>query len=173
MLRDIAERTGGKELLTDQTPEEMAQTIYGNRKPKRSSRPIFDWYLMGLACLLPLDVAVRRVQLDFAWLKKLLRRERKESTATMGALLQRAGEVRSSLNSQRDANAGARKETTVSQPMTSRPMLQKPAPSTGTNPETKPTPPATPAPPADDGGTTSRLLAMKKKREQDGSDDKK
>ncbi len=173
VLRDIAERTGGKELLTDQTPEEMAQTIYGNRKPKRSSRPIFDWYLMGLACLLPLDVAVRRVQLDFAWLKKLLRRERKESTATMGALLQRAGEVRSSLNSQRDANAGARTETTVSQPMTSRPMLQKPAPSTGTNPETKPTPPATPAPPADDGGTTSRLLAMKKKREQDGSDDKK
>ena len=173
VLRDIAERTGGSELLTDQTPEEMAQTIYGNRKPKRSSRPIFDWYLMGLACLLPLDVAVRRVQLDFAWLKKLLRRERKESTATMGALLQRAGEVRSSLNTQREANTSVRRETTVSQPMTTRPMLQKPASSASPNPETKPVSPATPSPPSNDAGTTSRLLAMKKKREQDGNDDKK
>lgn len=170
VLREIAEKTGGSELQTEQSSEELAKTIYGNRKPKRSSRPIFDWYLMGLACLLPLDVAIRRVQLDFTGLVRLFRRQKKESTGTMGALLQRAGEVRSSLNSQRDPNAaGSRAESAVSRPMVARPPAQKST--TPVQPETKVAPP--PPPTSDDGGTTSRLLAMKKKREQEGDGDKK
>ena len=175
VLRDIAERTGGSELQTDQSPEELAKIIYGNRKPKRSSRPIFDWFLMGLACLLPMDVAIRRVQIDLAWIRKLFRREKRESNATIGALLQRTGEVRSSLNSQRDsqreANAGSsRSESTAGRPMATR---QRPTAASAT-PDAKPTSQSassqstSPPPTSDDGGTTSRLLAMKKKREEGG-----
>ncbi len=98
VLREIAQKTGGIELDADQNPAEMANTIFGDRKPKRSSRPIFDWFLMCIACLLPLDVAIRRVQLDFGWVKRLFRSNKRESTATMGALLERAGAVRASMN---------------------------------------------------------------------------
>ena len=34
-----------------------------------STRSVFDWFLMALACMIPLDVAVRRVQLDFGGLR--------------------------------------------------------------------------------------------------------
>lgn len=170
VLREIAEKTGGAELETEQSFEELSKTIYGNRKPKRSSRPIFDWFLMGLACLLPLDVAVRRVQMDFGWLRRLFRREKRESTATIGALLQRTGEVRTSLSNQRDSEvARPRPESTMSRPM---PARQAPSSSTSSSPgspdaganSSKPDAPQT----GDDAGTTSRLLAMKKRREQGG-----
>jgi hypothetical protein len=167
VLRDIAEKTGGSELETEQSHEEMAKAIYGNRKPKRSSRPIFDWYLMGLACLLPLDVAVRRVQLDLGWVKNLFRKQKRESTATIGALLQRTGEVRSSLNSQRDPDArSSQSGSATGRPMPTRQPPPRPA-ATDTTKDTKPSAPGpASSPPPDDGGTTSRLLAMKKKREE-------
>ena len=171
VLRDIAEKTGGSELETEQSYEDLAKSIYGNRKPKRSSRPIFDWFLMGLACLLPLDVAVRRVQMDLGWLRRLFRKEKRESTATIGALLQRTGEVRTSLNNQRDSEAARpRPESTISRPM---PARQAPSSSTGASGGSSGTagasPPKPDAPSAgDDAGTTSRLLAMKKRREQGG-----
>ena len=173
VLRDIAERTGGSELDTDRSVEELAGQIYGNRKPKRSSRPIFDWFLMGLACLLPLDVAIRRVQLDLGWIKKLFKRQKSESTATIGALLQRTGEVRSSLNNQRDANSP--RPETAGRPLAPRQPAQRPPTGTPTKTESTPAqqPSSSPPPASDDGGTTSRLLAMKKKREQDGDGDKK
>lgn len=175
VLRDIAAKTGGSELQTDQSSEDLAKAIFGERKPKRSSRPIFDWFLMGLACLLPLDVAIRRVQIDFAWIRKLFSRQKKESTATIGALLARTGELRSSLTSQRDPNAaGSRSETAASRPMVTRPAVPRP-PATTAKTDVKPQSTASPAnsSASDDGGTTSRLLAMKRKREQDGGDDKK
>lgn len=174
VLRDIADRTGGMELETDRSPKELAASIYGNRKPKRSSRAIFDWFLMGLACLLPLDVAVRRVQMDLAWLKNMFRRQKRESTATMGALLQRTGEVRSSLHSQRDPNAGSpRSEPLAGRPMQTRQPPQKPSTTTPVKPEPKPSSQSASSPPSDDGGTTSRLLAMKRRREKDGEEEKK
>ncbi len=175
VLRDIAERTGGSELDTDRSVEDLAGQIYGNRKPKRSSRPIFDWFLMGLACLLPMDVAIRRVQLDLGWIKKLFKRQKSESTATIGALLQRTGEVRSSLNSQRDPNANSPRPETAGRPLAPRQPAQRPPTGTPTKTEASPgpQPSSSPPPASDDGGTTSRLLAMKKKREQDGDGDKK
>ncbi len=42
-----------------------AQTVFDRRETKRSTRPIFDWLLAALACLVPIDVAVRRIQIDF------------------------------------------------------------------------------------------------------------
>ncbi|MFM7922344.1 MAG: hypothetical protein ACKPJJ_19130, partial [Planctomycetaceae bacterium] len=50
----------------------------------------------------PLDVAVRRVQLDAGWLKRLWRRDRRESTATLGTLLERTTQVRSARGNRSD-----------------------------------------------------------------------
>jgi hypothetical protein len=88
VLRQIAEKTGGQELSRDSTAEDIYET---NRQPKRSSRPIFDWFLVALAILVPLDVAVRRVQLDWFVIQRWLGlgRHAGPSTETMGALLER------------------------------------------------------------------------------------
>ena len=171
-LRDIAQKTGGIELVSDDSHKELANTIFGDRKPKRSSRPIFDWFLMCLACLLPLDVAIRRVQLDLGWIKRLFRSNKRESTATMGALLERAGQVRSSMTSkERDSTAERpRTQPAVGPPMATRPQPQRPTTQAAQNQDNKPLSPGPPSsqPPSIDGGTTSRLLDMKRKREQDG-----
>ena len=189
VLRDIAEKTGGSELETEQSYEDLARIIYGNRIPKRSSRPIFDWFLMGLACLLPLDVAIRRVQMDLGWIRRLFRKEKRESTATIGALLQRTGEVRTSLNNQRDSQASRPgSDSTMSRPMVTRQAPSSSKPASSSRPSSFATPVSSgssapngspgstgtsgpksdASPPADDAGTTSRLLAMKKRREQGG-----
>jgi len=171
VLRDIAQKTGGVELDADQNPVELANAIFGDRKAKRSSRPIFDWFLMCIACLLPLDVAIRRVQLDLGWVKRLFRSNKRESTATMGALLQRAGEVRASMSKDRDPFAGVLpSEPKTSKPMATRQQPQRPTAATGQKPEIKPSIPTAPPPPGSpaEGGTTSRLLEIKRKREQDG-----
>ena len=168
VLKDIWTKTGGKALSSDMDESEIQEILFGDRKPKRSSRPIFDWYLMLFACLLPLDVALRRVQLDLGWVKRLFRGGKRESTATMGALLQRAGEVRSSMQKEREASA-TRAEQSAGRPMATRQQPPRPPAATGQKPETKPQSPNTPSsPPPADGGTTSRLLAIKRKREQEG-----
>ena len=83
-LREIVSTTKGQELTPNATKEE----IYGRREPKSSSQPIFDWLLYGLAILIPVDVGLRRVQLDWGVIKGWLGLGRKqETTATMGALL--------------------------------------------------------------------------------------
>ena len=174
VLREIAAKTGGVELDMNSNAENLSGQIFGNRKPKRSSRAIFDWYLMVLACLLPLDVAIRRVQLDLGWVKNLFRRHKRESTATIGAVLARTGQVRSSLNTQRDPNtAASRSEPATGRPMATRLSAQRPPAATPVTHDAKLSQPSVPAPSASgDGGTTSRLLAMKKKREQDGEEKK-
>ena len=172
VLREIARKTGGVELVADDQPQEIANTIYGDRKSKRSSRPIFDWFLMCIACLLPLDVAIRRVQMDVSWIKRLFRSHKRESTATMGALLERAGQVRSSmLNKERDPTAEPRRpEPAAGRPMATRQQPARPPGPAESKPENKSSSSAPPSssPPPTDGGTTSRLLDMKRRREQDG-----
>ncbi|MEZ6061210.1 MAG: VWA domain-containing protein [Planctomycetaceae bacterium] len=166
VLRDIATRTGGRELEADANGEELAKQIYGDRKPKRSSTSIFDWFLMTLACLVPLDVAVRRVQVDVGWVKHLFRKGKKESTETMGALLQRTESVRSTLVGQKDSD---RPRPAISErPVVPRPVLPKPVQKTEGQQSSKPQASEAPSTPAsDDGSTTSRLLAMKKKRAEE------
>lgn len=163
-LREIAERTGG-ELLTSET---KSQEIYQTRRlPKKSSRPIFDWFLVALACLVPFDVAIRRIQLDWyvikAWLG--IGRKRAASTATMGALLERKQAVSSELQSRRA-------ETPLSQLVQRSPRLPKPTrPTTPAASGSSPNPPpgAMPATPGDDSqasSTTERLLKLKRKRQE-------
>jgi uncharacterized membrane protein len=175
VLRDIAKSTGGEELDLSGSPEEIASQLYGSRKPRRSSRPIFDWYLMIIALLLPLDVAVRRVQFDGSWLRNLFRKRTGESTATIGALLARTSDIRSAMNAQREAGGSA----TPSASAEGKPLVPRP-PARPATPQRTVAPPAQSAASdtakpaaqesaADDGGTTSRLLAMKRKREGDGT----
>ncbi|HXY32648.1 MAG TPA: VWA domain-containing protein [Planctomycetaceae bacterium] len=163
VLDEIAEKTGGKVLKKDASADEIYRS---RRHPKRSSRPIFDWFLVALACLLPLDVAFRRIQIDrhsFANLFGLGSRKG-ESTATMGTLLSRKQTLKKAFDAQR-----------LPIPASLRPEGRPGAtPSAGTAappkpPEGKPTgakPPEgkTPA----DESTTSRLLELKRKRQQEG-----
>ena len=91
---------------------------------------------------------------------------------TLGATaLQRAGEVRASMNKDRDPFAGGpRSEPVTGKPMATRQQSPRPPATTSQKPETKPSIPTAPSsqgPPVE-GGTTSRLLEIKRRREQDG-----
>ncbi|WP_437204306.1 VWA domain-containing protein [Planctomicrobium sp. SH664] len=154
-LRQIQQSTGGEELTAGST----AADIFNRRQPKQSSRPIFDWFLIALACLIPLDVAVRRVQIDWSVIRQKLGLGKKEdSGSTMGALLARKQQVSSTLK--RADGPPLTPATGVPPPRTA-----PPAPTARTI-----TPPSTPKPPASDGeeeSMTSRLLRAKRKREEE------
>src|SRR5262249_43225168 len=112
-----------------------------------------------LACLIPLDVGIRRVQLDWSVIRGWFGRDRKmESTETLGALLKLKERVRQTTDAERQRGP-------VSFPTgSSRPA----SPSTA-----KPKPAATEAPPEPEVPTTTteRLLAMKRKRQTDDKSD--
>jgi hypothetical protein len=88
VLKTIAERTGGRLLTGIETGEEV---FLEERASKSSSRPISDIFLLVLVCLVPLDVAVRRIQLDWMVIKGWLGigRAKAASGATFEALLKR------------------------------------------------------------------------------------
>jgi hypothetical protein len=110
--------------------------------------------LILLACLIPVDVGVRRVQLDWSVIRGWFTRSQKtESTETLGALLRRKGEVRETTGTVR---------TTIA---VSRPPA-RPAPSSETVRPAKPAAPKTAPEPETPSSTTERLLAMKRKRQQ-------
>ena len=153
LLKQIAERTGGRLLTGAET-----DLFHPQRSPRESSRPVFDWFLFALALLLPLDVAVRRVQLDSSVILAWFGRGpmSKASTQTMGALLQRKQKVKETLDAPR-----------TEAPPLILPKTQRPPPRADIP---KPQPETTPPP--DDTtpqSTTERLLARKRKR-QEGDD---
>ncbi|HYE05028.1 MAG TPA: VWA domain-containing protein [Planctomycetota bacterium] len=154
LLRRIAERTGGRELTGD---EDGAALYDVPRQRRASSRPIFDLLLVLLACLLPLDVAVRRVQIDWSAIAARLRGRRAAPTATMSALL------------------GAKQRAAQGNEARSVEMPLPPAPSRGEalGPAPKPAPraPAPPPPPAGSASSMAgRLLEAKRRRQQEQDD---
>lgn len=161
-LETITKRTEGKKLDVNASGEE----IFGDRKPKTSSRRIFDWFLISLACLLPLDVALRRVQFD-PWVVKswLGFGAKSESTATMGSLLDRKRQVSSQLKGNKTERPKARPQSSPSQPArtysASKPSSPQPA-------QEKPKPKVEDSPKDPDNmSTTERLLQMRKKKQDD------
>jgi uncharacterized membrane protein/Mg-chelatase subunit ChlD len=151
LLKQIAERTGGRLLSAADL-----DLFHPARTPRESSRPVFDWFLFALALLVPLDVAVRRVQLDWSVILGWFGRgkDAKSSTATMGALLERKQKVKQSLDAPRSE---------VPLPVILK--TQRPPPNTDSP---KPKPEA--SPPGDEStpqSTTERLLARKRKRQED------
>ncbi len=158
ILRQIQESTGGEEL----SGKTSAAEIFNRRQPKRTEQPVFDWLLIALGCLVPLDVGIRRVQLDWGAIRKWFRSERKgESEQTMGQLLARKKEVGDTLKSQKE-----RPLESSGSPIAPTSIPKRTAPPPGAKPpgaEKKPPPPA-----GDQSSTTSRLLDMKRRRDQDG-----
>ncbi|HEX4263299.1 MAG TPA: glutamine amidotransferase [Verrucomicrobiae bacterium] len=156
-LRRIAEQTGGRILSGQETGKDLFAIP---REPKETSKSILDLLLILLACLIPLDVGIRRVQLDWSVIRGWFRASRKtESTETLGALLKLKEKVRESTDAGRQ---GA--------PVKLPPAAPRPAPA----PTTKPAATEPPSEQDPQQSTTGRLLAIKRKRQQgDKSDDTK
>ncbi|MDB5388198.1 MAG: hypothetical protein JWM11_3844 [Planctomycetaceae bacterium] len=164
VIDEIVKRTGGQILTKDST----ADDIYRNhRQPQRSSRPIFDQVLILLACLIPLDVALRRIQIDWLLIRSWFtskKRLQAESTATMGALLQRRQAVKSELETRRGTPVAPdlRDRLADRRVTTSTVPVPDPTKANAESPGTKPQPKAAPDV---ETGTTGRLKALKRQRE--------
>jgi len=158
-LRRIAERTGGRILSGQEGGKELFAIP---REPKETSKSILDLLLLVLACLIPLDVGVRRVQLDWSVVRGWFGAKQKmESTETLGALLKLKEKVRGTTD-------GDRKTAPMILPRSSPPSGSQPKPAQ------KPAVTESPTEPDASISTTERLLALKRKRRQeDKSDDTK
>ncbi len=156
LLEQVAARTGGTML----NAESKAEDIFNRRSPKKSTQPIFEWLLMALACLLPLDVGIRRVQIDGAALKSWLGLSRRQdSTQTMGTLLRRKQSL--------DAQLGKeRRETPVPTAGGIPDHLQRQS-ATRTTSQPKPTAPSVAASEGPETSTTQRLLELKRRRQSE------
>jgi len=167
VLEQIADRTDGRMLSGRETGKEL---FGADRDVRRSSKPVPDWFLIALAILIPLDVGLRRVQVDLATVKGWLGiTDRRRSDETLGALLKRKTQVRG--ERQRDEARPPPRPASPSQ--ASQDMLEVDLGGPPPGPQTKQekTPQAPPAAgEEDDGSTTSRLLRMKKQRQQESED---
>ncbi len=164
LLEQIRAATGGTNLTPTATALEASEQIFNRRVTKSTSQPIFDWFLMALCFLVPLDVGMRRIQIDWARVMNALGLGKATaSTATMGTLLAKKLEVSNQLKGQRPpgANPGANPAFLKKVGPTPDRTVSKPSPSS--RPQSAPT-----KAPIEDTSTTSRLLDMKRKRQQDG-----
>ena len=151
VLDRIRERTGGRLLTGRETGEEIFKV---DRTPRLSSRSIIDLLLILLACLIPLDVAFRRVQLDWITVKSWFGFGRAESSETLSTLL--AMKERLSSGDAEDVERQAPQVVTKDGP---RRAGTQPTTATSEAPKTESAPK-----PADT--TTSRLLEAKRRAQQ-------
>ena len=155
LLQRIADETGGRLLSGNETGEE----IYNfERAVRRNTRPIIDWFLIALAVALLLDVAIRRVRID--WQEVRSRLAGKQSTtkdATLGSLLKRKKDVTRSLDAVPEtANASAIRRQRQKRATTTPPRHR------ATSPNTPPAKEKSTAEQDDTTSTTGRLLARKR-----------
>jgi uncharacterized membrane protein/Mg-chelatase subunit ChlD len=160
-LKRIASATGGRILSgTEKTLSDF------KRSPRETTRSVLDWFLILLACLIPLDVALRRVQIDFTVIKGWLGFGKKpESGETMSALLRRKNQVSASID-RRDAQEKQLQPTAITGNHTSptgakfrEPAKPASAPTPGSKMDDEPRDLSTLS-------TTERLLARKRQREE-------
>jgi hypothetical protein len=171
VLTEIAEKTGGAILDKGVKGDDI---FNAKREPKRSSQPVFPWFLTALALLIPLDVGLRRVQLEWSVIKGWFGfgQTRAPSTATMEALRERKQAVDTELAARR---AERPVETTLPIERTrTAPPRRSTAGAPGGAPTSSaaPEPPKADKPPSTPGSTTGRLLDLKRKRQSQGDDDK-
>lgn len=164
VLHEIQEATGG-EMLGPDVKGITAEDIFNRREPKQSSQPIFDWLIVALACLVPLDVAVRRVQLDWYVIKGWLGFDKRgQTTKTMGALLARKKDVSSQLQRREERPMQTQAGSAAYQREVQAARRTSPA-----KPQTR-KPSSTPRAAPGEATTTSRLLELKRRRQQDGEE---
>lgn len=163
LLRQIAEKTGGQEL----TPEDKADSIYDRRQAQESTRPIFDWFLIVLVCCIPLDIAVRRIQLDWMVIKSWFGFGPKlqTSTATMGTLLNRKENVQKRMQTQRQERPSHLSDLTQSRIKPS--GAGSKSTTLKSSGSTKPTEKKSESKSEPTDTTMGKLLEMKRKRNQD------
>ncbi|MFG0250884.1 MAG: glutamine amidotransferase [Phycisphaeraceae bacterium JB051] len=164
-VKNIIEKTGGNLLTPDTT---AAQVFPQDRKERFTSKPSFDWLLLALCCLLPLDVAIRRVQVDKQFFKDLFGPHKTitPKQETFDTLLKKRKAVKDQLHQTDDApktkaqsSSGPRQsqmEIIVEQKVDDAPTSSR---------ESKPT-----KADSDDDSTTSRLLRLKRKQRGDQDD---
>ena len=160
-LQEVADRTAGRVLSGDPAKDDIY--LHG-RAPKRSSKPIFDWFLVALAILIPIDVALRRIQIDLASIKAALGLGRRAATsATMGALLQAKQSATAAIQSRRS------ERPLPPQSRSTIPTRSSSTPSTRHRPLIRQPPPETAAksPLGRPHRPPERLLALKRKRDED------
>lgn len=164
-INDIIKRTGGRMLTKNSTADDI---YLSRRQPQRSSQPIFDKWLILLACLIPVDVALRRIQIDWLLIRSWFswKKHHAGSTATMSALLQRRQSVKSQIETRRAYEPP---------PPDLRERLKErqnspPPPITGSSPHPGGGPRTPDAPPID-SGTTGRLKELKRRREAEKKKD--
>jgi len=173
LLEQMVETTGGKTLPLEPTAPEENPFLH-DRKKTFQPRDLWEWLLKLAICLFPLDVGIRRIQIDREeWLKATatLRRwiffwkgrERPvEADESLIALLARRDEVRAKTTSAATQPAPElfqpTRAVTVGEPATPLPKLEPGAPAEtparGATEEEKP------------AGTTSRLLEAKRRAQR-------
>jgi hypothetical protein len=173
LLQQIAEATGGKMLpMPPAAPDD--NPFLHDRKKTFQPRDLWEWLLKLAICLFPLDVGVRRIQIDREeWLKATASLRRAiffwrgkprpvEADESLGALLARRDEVRS-----KTTGTVTQPAPELFQPTRVVDVAERnaPLPSGGANVTAAPAaePEKTPEQPA---GTTSRLLEAKRRAQQ-------
>lgn len=160
-LQKIANETDGESLVVDSAAEKIYKT---RREEKKSTSPVFDWFLVVLACLIPFDVALRRIQVDWYTIKSLFGfgGARESATKTMNTLLERKKKVSTRWTG--DKEAGKRK---ISDSLRRSETGKKDAGESSTTYRGKETKKSEDTGKGkSDGSTTSRLLDMKRKRDE-------
>ncbi|HWY76208.1 MAG TPA: glutamine amidotransferase [Verrucomicrobiae bacterium] len=173
LLRRLAEAGGGRVL----DPENAADnTFLHDRQKTYQPRDLWEWLLKFAVLLFPLDVAVRRIQLDREEMERFSRKVRRwlffwqgvprepEAEESLAALLARREKVRSTQTAPAEPNPDLFRPTTpVTLPLGT-------ASGEGGSPQGSP---AEPPPKPDAGGpnpppttTTSRLLDAKRRAQQ-------
>lgn len=153
-LKQIQEHTGGQ-LLNNNSP---VDDVFGDRLPKSSSQPVFDWLLIALAILLPIDVAVRRVHFDWSLMRSLLFRDGRSEpqTTTLDSLLVTKQETDAQIESSRSETTIPQRPLTTSVQADAQPAQHK----RNEPPEKNET--------AEGQSTTlSKLLAIKRQQQED------
>ena len=157
-MQRIADRTGGQVLA----PTAEAEDVFPQeRESKSSTLPVFDWFLIALACLVPLDVALRRVQVDLTFVKGWFAPTYRSGDETTSHLLKHKQKVGRELTA---ADESPREDATLAAA-----RRKQAAAETLDEPDDmiETTKPAAASGAADEDNTTSRLLERRRKaREQ-------
>jgi Ca-activated chloride channel homolog len=160
VLERIAKETGGRQLEVTATADDVYKV---DRQPRSSSKPVFDWLLTGLAGLLLLDVALRRVQLDWNSITSLFKRKKAASdpSATMETLLERKRTESQRTQQERlSAPPAVPNQPPVWAREPAKPTSSSTAPTTPTAKDSQDQRPALPQ------STAERLLEIKRRKQQ-------
>ncbi len=159
ILRMIAGKTGGKIFDGSEKPEDI---FVRERESRRSSKPVFDLFLMVLACLIPLDVAVRRIQIDMDVIKRIfsLGKGKGDRPETLGALLRVKQRVSRSTEKEESFIPRVMKKPPVN-PVLPRQKPEEPKEKMKKSPESD----------SQGQGTMGQLLAAKRKRQENKDSD--